>query len=82
VLEFIAVVLGILGAWFFLPIDLAEVILIFFVLSTAAIGIYWVCTGGWEGLGIFTLLVSILGSLRISIEKVSDKLDALLPPRH
>jgi hypothetical protein len=77
-LEIIAVILGILGAWFLLPIELAEVFLTFFVLAAAASGIYWVCTGGWEGVAIFALLVSILGSIRVSFEKVRDKLAALL----
>ena len=75
-LEIIVVTLGILGAWFLLPIELAEVMLTFFVLGAAAIGIYWVYTGGWEYLTIYMLLVSILGSIRVSIEKVSDKLRA------
>lgn len=79
-LEIIALTVGILGAWFLLPIELAEVFLTFSVLAAAAIGIYWVCTGGWEGLGIATSLVSILGVIRVGTEKVSDKLAALLPP--
>jgi hypothetical protein len=79
-LEIISVTLVILGAWFLLPIELAEVILSFFVLGAAAIGIYWVFTGGWEGPGLFTLFVSILGSIRVSIEKMSDKMAARLPP--
>ena len=79
-LEIISVTLVILGAWFLLPIELAEVILSFFVLGAAAIGIYWVWTGGWEGLGTLMLLVSILGFIRVGTEKVSDKLAALLPP--
>jgi hypothetical protein len=62
------------GAWFFLPIDLAEVLLASFVLAAVAIGIYWVCTGGWENVVIFMLLVTILGFIRVGIEKVSDKL--------
>jgi len=79
-IEFIAVVVGILGAWFLLPIELAEVILTFFVVGAAAIGIYWVCTGDWERPEIFMLLVGILGSIRLSAEKLSDKLAARLPP--
>ena len=75
-LEIIVVTLGILGAWFLLPIELAEVLLTFFVLVAAAIGIYWLRTDGGEGLGILMLLISILGSVRVSVEKVSDKLRA------
>ena len=75
-LEIIVATLGILGAWFLLPIELAEVLLTFFVLVAAAIGIYWLRTDGGEGLGILMLLISILGSVRVSVEKVSDKLRA------
>jgi hypothetical protein len=79
-LEIIAVILGVLGAWFLLPIELAQVILVFLVLVAAAVGIYWVCTGDWEGLGTFALLVAILGSIRVGTEKVRDRLATLLPP--
>ena len=44
------------------------------------VGIYWVCTGDWEGLGTFALLVTILGCIRVGTEKVRDRRAALLPP--
>jgi hypothetical protein len=82
---FVGVVLGTLGAWFLLPRVLAEVFLTFLILAAAVIGIYWVCAGSSvneivEGIGIFTLLASVLGCIRLRVEKVSDKLVALLPP--
>jgi hypothetical protein len=78
--------LGILGAWFLLRIGLAAAALTFIVVLSAAVaGIYWVWTGGWvtetaKSLGILALLVIILGSMRLGIEKLSDILAALLPP--
>jgi hypothetical protein len=77
--------LGILGAWFLLRIGFAAAVLILVVvLSAAGAGIYWVWTGGWvtetaKGFGIFALLVISLGSMRLSIEKLSDLLAARLP---
>jgi hypothetical protein len=78
--------LGILGAWFLLRIDFAEVILtLIVVLGAAAAGIYWVWNDGWvteiaASCGIFASLVIILGFMRLSIEKLSDILAALLRP--
>lgn len=78
--------LGILGAWFLLRIGFAAAALtLIVVLSAAAAGVYWIWTGGWvtevaKSFGILALLVIILGSIRLGIEKLSDILAALLPP--
>jgi hypothetical protein len=75
---FTSVVSGTLGAWFLLPRVFAEVILTLLILAAAAIGIYCVCAGSSvneiaEGSGIFTLLSIVLGSIRVGLERVSDK---------
>jgi hypothetical protein len=75
---FAGFVLGTLGAWFLLPRVFAEVILTLLILAAAAIGIYCVCAGSSvneiaESIGIFTLLNIVLGSIRVGVEKVSDK---------
>jgi len=75
--------LVILAAWFLLRIDLAEAFVILLVLSAAALGIYWLWSGGRgipEGVGIFALLVIALGFVRLGTEKLGDMLAALLPP--
>ena len=77
------VVLGTLGAWFLLRIDLAEGLLLVFMLGAAVIGSYWLYAGGSlseiaKSIGIFMVLIISLGSIRVSIEKLSDKLVALL----
>lgn len=73
--------LVVLAAWFLLRIELAEALLILMLLSVAAAGGYWFWSEGWSteiaaAVGIFTLLVVILGSLRLGIEKLSDLLAA------
>lgn len=83
-----SICLVILGAWFVLRIGVAELILTLFVLTAAAAAAYWLWTGNLvsetlEGLGIFALLVIILGAMRVGIEKLSHLLGILLrPPSH
>ena len=78
--------LGFLGAWFLLRIDFAAAVLaLIVVLSAAAAGIYWVWTGGSvtetaKSFGMLSLVVIILGAVRLSVEKLSDMLVAMLPP--
>ena len=73
----VAVCLVILGAWFVLPISVAELILALFILSAGALWVYWFWMGGQvsaiaEAVGLFALLAIILGSIRLGIEKLSD----------
>ena len=73
--------LVILGAWFLLRIGVAELILISFLLLSTGVGIYWLWTGGaypksFEGIGLFVLVLIILGSTRVGIEKLSGMLAA------
>jgi len=77
--------LGILGAWFLLRIGIAETILALIFLGVAAAASYWLSTGSSGAeiarrVGIFALLVIVLGSIRVGVEKLSDMLAALLPP--
>ena len=74
--------LVILGAWFVLQIGVAELILTLIVLTAAAMAVYWFWTGKLVSetlapLGIFALLVIILGGMRVGIEKLSDLLGTL-----
>jgi hypothetical protein len=87
----IAVAVGIclvlLGAWFILPIGLAEVLLALFVVSAGALGVYQFWTGkhvydAVEGVGIFVLLAIILGSMRVGVEKLSEMFGRLASTRH
>jgi len=72
-----AICLVVIGAWFLLPIESAEMILtVIVVLSAAAAGIYWLWNGGSitevaESFGIFAFVVIILGVVRLGIEKLS-----------
>lgn len=73
----VGICLVILGAWFTLPIGLAEVILALFAVSAGALGVYRFWTGNQvsevvEGIGIFVLFVITLGSIRVGIEKLSE----------
>ena len=71
-----AICLVVIGAWFLLPIESAEIILTaIIVLSATAAGIYWLWTGGSvtevaESLGIFAFIVIILGVVRLGIERL------------
>jgi len=71
--------LAILGAWLLLQFELAEITLILILLSVTGLGIYWTVTGGWgtqsaKGIGIFALLVLLLGFIRLGIEKLTGLL--------
>ena len=80
----IAICLVILGAWFMLGVEAAEVILSAFLLLAAGLGIYWLWTRGHasgivEGVGLFVLLVIVLGAMRLGIEKLRDSLMTPFP---
>jgi hypothetical protein len=81
----IVICLVILGAWFLLQIGVAEVFLVLFLLVATGVGTYWLCTAGRvsdsvEAVGIFALIVIILGSIRLGIGKLNDMMATLLPP--
>jgi hypothetical protein len=78
----VAICLVILGAWFVLRISVAELIFALFVFGAGAVGVYWFWMGRRvsaivEGVAIFVLLVILLGSIRIGIEKLRDMLARL-----
>ena len=83
-LAIVAVVcLGILGAWFLLQTEIAEVLLIIIVSSAAAAGMYWLWTERWDSAiakSVTTIawVVIFLGVLRLGIENLCDMLTAFL----
>jgi len=79
------VCLGILGAWFLLQIGVAEAVLALMVVAVAIAAIYWLWTGDGvtpvvKATGIIALLIIILGSIRLELEKWSDRLAGRWPP--